>query len=372
MNKLKTILFTKTAFLFLIVLIIYLFEQNTNWVEHYYSNGLYQYTSYLQGFFISWIPISFGDILYLLSIIFFLYKLIVVLRKIYSAKNKKSVLLIASKNLLQAVLIIFISFELLWGINYSRLGVAYQFNLKKKGYTSNELTELIQDLIFDANKCRQQISDTSLPDLSIDSIFFETKKCYASISKFYPFLKTSFFAVKPSVFSFAGNYFGYTGYCNPFTGEAQIRADLPRILLPFICCHEVAHQLGYASEEEANFIACIAANESKDIRFKYSLDLELLDYAQKELMLHYIADNEMKKYLMVVNSFKDCTSIQVKKDRKAIRDFFSKNRKDVANISNFVYDKYLKLNKQQQGLESYNAVVDWVLSYRKQFLYTNN
>lgn len=372
MMILRKILHSKTTILLLTAFVIFLFEQNANWVENYYSNGFYYYISYLQRLFFYWLPCSIGDMLYVVFGMYLIYKLVKFINKFRKKENRKKTIVNAVKWFLNLLLIIFIVFKILWGINYSRLGVTHQFKLKKNNYATEELIELTRDLIFDANKYRQQISDTSLPGLNIDSIFLETEKCYSSISRFYPFLRTNFFAVKPSLFSFAGNYLGYTGYYNPFSGEAQIRSDLPLILLPFICAHEVAHQLGYASEEEANFIGCIATNESKDIRFKYSLDLELLDYAQKELMLHYISNGNVREYVMLVNSFKDCMSVQVKKDRKAIRDFFNKNRKDVANISNFVYDKYLKLNKQQQGIESYNAVIAWVLSYQNQFSRINN
>lgn len=367
MNNLKKIFYSKTALLLLVVVMIYLFEQNAIWVENFYSKGLYRYISLLQSILLNWLPFSFGDVLYVVIGIYILYRVIKFSKTVYISTNKRKYLLYAVKHIVNFLCVALIIFKLLWGINYSRLGVAYQFKLTKHNYSNDELIDFTKALIFDANECRQKITDTSLPEMPLDLIFSETEKCYVRISEFYPFLTANYFAIKPSLYSFAGNYLGYTGYYNPFTGEAQIRSDLPSILLPFICCHEVAHQLGYASEEEANFIGCIAANESTDIRFKYSIDLELLDYTQKELMLRYVASNRTKEYLMLANSFRDCMSTQVKNDRNAIRDFFNKNRKDVANISNFVYDKYLKLNKQQQGIESYNEVVAWVLSYRNQF-----
>ena len=89
------------------------------------------------------------------------------------------------------------------------------------------------------------------------------------------------FALKPNLYSGLGNYFGYTGYYNPFTGEAQVRTDIPQILTPAIACHEVAHQLGYASEDEANFIAYLLCSHSNNIYFKYAITLELIDYAYK-------------------------------------------------------------------------------------------
>ncbi len=346
---------------------IFCFEQNSFWVEKYYSNGIYKFTSIAQRVLFSWLPFSIGDVLYILISIYILVKIVKFIKRIITEKERLSIVKKAVGKTIQSAAIAFIVFKLLWGINYSRVGVTQQFDLHKSNYTKDELVELTTDLIFDANYCRKQIADTNLPQLNIDSIFIETENCYAKISKYYPFLTVKQFAVKPSLYSVAGNYLGYTGYYNPFTGEAQVRSDLPKILLPFICCHEVAHQLGYASEEEANFIGFLAANESNNIAFRYSLDLELLDYAQHELMVKFFSEMDVKGFITTSYSMRDCMSKQVKKDRKQIKEFFIANRKDISNVSNFVYDKYLKANKQPTGITSYNTVIDWVLNYRKKF-----
>ncbi|MCX6209423.1 MAG: DUF3810 domain-containing protein [Bacteroidetes bacterium] len=356
----------KNTTLIALIVMIFCFEQNSFWVEKYYSNGFYKITSIVQRSLFSWIPFSIGDILYVLVVLYIVVKIFRFIQQILNAKERLIIFKAGLTSLLQFLSIIYILFKLLWGLNYSRLGVAHQFNLKKYAYTKEELIDLTRDLIFDANFCRKQIADTNLPRSSIDSIFAESKKCYQKISSKYTFLKAQQFAVKPSLYSLAGNYFGYTGYYNPFTGEAQIRSDLPSVLLPVICCHEVAHQLAYASEEEANFIGCIAANESDNIIFRYSLDLELIDYAQRELASIFIESNRIKELIATNYSLKNCMSEQVKKDRKAIRQFFEKNRNDIANYSNIVYDKYLKLNKQSKGISSYNEVIGWILGYKKQ------
>ena len=58
-------------------------------------------------------------------------------------------------------------------------------------------------------------------------------------------LKYHFRSAKPSLFSYIGNYLGYTGYYNPFTGEAQVNTTVPLFIQPFTTCHEMGHQLGY-------------------------------------------------------------------------------------------------------------------------------
>jgi hypothetical protein len=79
------------------------------------------------------------------------------------------------------------------------------------------------------------------------------------------------------------SYLGYSGYYNPFTGEAQVNTTIPIFLQPFVSCHEIAHQLGYAREDEANFVAYLVAKNSTDQSLKYSAYLDLFIYANRAL-----------------------------------------------------------------------------------------
>ena len=110
----------------------------------------------------------------------------------------------------------------------------------------------------------------------MDSLIHQTIKHYGTISQPYPFLSYSHPNVKWAQLPKLGDYVGYLAFYHPLTGEAIIRNDLPILTLPFTISHEIAHQLGYASETEANFIAFVLASESSDPLFKYSMALQLL------------------------------------------------------------------------------------------------
>ena len=54
---------------------------------------------------------------------------------------------------------------------------------------------------------------------------------------------------------------GYGGYLNPLPlRHKSIRVNLKLRVLKVTAAHEIAHQLGYAAEEEANFIAIDRSN----------------------------------------------------------------------------------------------------------------
>ena len=65
--------------------------------------------------------------------------------------------------------------------------------------------------------------------------------------------------------------------------EAQVDGLIPIFKYPTTSAHEVAHQLGYAAENEANFIGCLATISHDDIYFKYTGYTFALRYCLNEI-----------------------------------------------------------------------------------------
>jgi len=269
--------------------------------------------------------------------------------------------------LVKDVLWIYIVFKLIWGLNYDRLGIEYQLGISKATYTKEEVTVLTNQLIAKLNECRRQIKDTVLPQPALDTIYREASRSYQTASYHFDFLNYSSRSVKGSLFSGIGDYMGFSGYYNPFTGEAQLRTDIPRMLIPFITCHEMAHQLGYASESEANFVGYLAASASSNVYFRYSVYNDLFSYAQGEEIFMYGKGSDYKAFENVVLYNKTHLDTLVKKDRREVRDFFNKRRNRISPAISGLYDQYLKMNKQTKGINSYNEVIGWLLSYQKKY-----
>ncbi len=90
-------------------------------------------------------------------------------------------------------------------------------------------------------------------------------------------------AVKQMFAGTIGSYSGFLGYYNPFTGEAQVNTTAPDFVIPFTTCHEMAHQLGYASESEASFVGYLVTKYNNLPVFNYSAYFDLFSYANAEL-----------------------------------------------------------------------------------------
>ncbi|MES2004082.1 MAG: DUF3810 domain-containing protein [Bacteroidota bacterium] len=360
-------LWVKLGLLFIIALTISLFSLFPGQVEKIYSVGIYPGLANTLRTLTRWIPVSVGDILYAWLVIWLIIRLVKGIRLIYLKQCTRERLVLFLFAATRTVLWVYIIFKLMWGLNYNRLGIAYQLKIDKKEYSKEEVTQLTDQLIGKLNECRRQIKDSVLPEPPLDTLYREAFRSYQSISLEYEFLNYRNRSVKPSLFTCIGDYMGFTGYYNPFTGEAQLRTDVPRILIPYIACHEMAHQLGYASESEANFVGYLAAAASKDVYFRYSVYLDLFSYAQGEEIMQYGKEKDFKNFEAIIKHNRESLDTLVKRDRKQIREFFTKRRNRISPAVSSLYDQYLKMNKQMEGVNSYDEVIGWLIAYQKKY-----
>lgn len=360
-------LWVKLGILFSIALIISIFSRFPWAVEQYYSVGIYPGLSSTLRILTKKIPFSLGDILYSILIINLIVQITKGITILYKKQYSRNSVVLFLFRFTNNILWLYIIFQLLWGLNYHRLGIANQLKIAKNEYTKEEVVQLTNQLIDKLNECRRQIKDTLLPSPTLESLFREAYISYQQVSIPYNFLNYRNRSVKGSLYSGLGDYMGFTGYYNPFTGEAQLRTDVPRVLLPMITCHEMAHQLGYASESEANFVGYLAASSSKDVFFRYSVYLDLFSYAQGEEILLFGKEKDFKKFESVIKENRDGLDTLVKKDRREIRDFFNLRKNRISPAVSSLYDQYLKMNKQLKGLDTYNEVVGWLIGYQKKF-----
>jgi len=337
------------------------------WIEKHYSTDWYIQISIVLRNITGWMPFSLGDIIYILFgfslLVSIIRGIVLIFKKQFSwARFGSSV-----SKWIRGLMWIYIWFNILWGLNYSRLGIAHQLKLQQDEYCKEDVVALTNQLITKVNDCRKQIKDTILPQPSMKQIFEGAVNNYKTVSDNFYFLSYQTASVKSSLYSQLGNYFGFTGYYNPFTGEAQVRNDVPRVLIPYIVSHEMAHQLGYASESEANFVGYLSASSSADVYFRYSVYLDMLDYAQGEEIKLFLIDRDIKGLMNTLKQNKTNLDSLVRKDRKEIRDFFYKRKNKISPVVSNMYDQYLKMNKQLAGINSYNEVIGWLLAYQKKY-----
>jgi len=341
-----------------------------NGVSEYFSFGLFQYIGEGLRSISGATIVPLGEYIYLIIIILLIIKLI---ESLFLFKNKFNIhsfwhdLLNFGKRLFMKLVQVYVVFMLLWGLNYQKSSLAKSFHLSiDTSYSEVQLDALSLDLISQLNLIRQNLPDSVIASLNYKQVFEHTLQEYWAIQKSYPFLQVQKPVLKKAHFPSWGDYIGYMAFYQPITGEAIIRTDVPLLTLPFTSCHELAHQMGYASEAEANFIAFVVASKTNDPVLKYSMLLQMFTYSQSEQLSLIAKTGNFEKWKQIVNRNKTLLNPKVIADRKKIKDFFIQRQQLLLPASTSLYDQFLQWNKQAKGIKSYDEVLLWVIAYNKQ------
>ena len=325
-------------------------------VEKYYSTGAYPYIGAFQRILLGWIPFSIGDLFYAAAGIYLIYSLINFIKRIVKRRADRKYYKNVTLTFITGVLAVYVVFNLFWGLNYNRLGIDYQLKLDKLDYNKEDLTEVARLVAQKMNELQTGSMNTRKPLHKKRHLFESAVGAYENLSSRVPVIAYGHPSVKPSIFSYLGNYLGFTGYYNPFSGEAQVNTTVPLFVRPFTTCHEIGHQLGYAKESEANFAGYLSATSSKDTAFLYSVYFEMFAYTSRYL---YYSDSM---------ALKDITlhlSTGVKDDIRTLREFYLQYKTPLETAIDRLYSQYLKANQQPSGKMSYSEVVSMLIAYYK-------
>ena len=350
----KKLSVTQSLSLFLVIqlLLVKVLSYFPNIIEQYYSKGIYPFISKIFRTIFGWIPFSMGDVLYFF-IGFILW--IGIYKWIKSNfKNTKQQLFKFGAYLS----VFYFLFHLLWGLNYHRNSLYKTLALEQKSYSLFELTQLTHHLLDKLKQSQLQLvkNDTIAVIISYSKteILKKTEFAYQALADDYPQYQYKKASLKKSLFSLPLSYMGFSGYLNPLSGEAHVNSKVPKIKLPAISCHEVAHQLGIASESEANFIGFLAATKSPDKNFNYSGYIAALRYSIGTI--HHRDSIIAKKIIKKI-------PLGILKNIKESKDFWESYQNDLEPIFKLFYDNYLKANQQKDGLKSYSKMVDLLVAY---------
>ena len=346
------------AGLIAVVMIIRLAAGNSWWVENAYSSGFYGgFAQCLRRIF-GWLPFSIGDCIYLFAGLWIAFKITRMVLKIIRRQMSWRVIADGVFQIGFILLILYIVFNVFWGLNYDRKGIISQMKLEPGTIDTASLKIVNLLLLEKLNESKTMLMKSRSLYPSNQELFERALTCYRDGERQFPFLRYHTKSVKSSLFGWLGNYLGFTGYYNPFTGEAQINTTVPAFIRPYTTVHEMAHQLGYAKEEEANFVGYLVATASNDTLFHYSTYLDLFIYANRVV---YLTDS------MAAKSSAKLLLPEVKADIREWRDFLKSHRNPLEPMITWVYGNYLRLNRQPKGMFSYNEVIVDLIAYYKKF-----
>lgn len=322
-----------------------------DFIERYYSQGLYPIISKISRYLFGWVPFSVGDIFYLLIGI-------VAIRWIY-----KNILRLTYEpvrfftDIVATLSIVYVVFNILWGFNYYRVPLHKTLDLKTD-YTTEQLIETTKRLISKSNEMHRSLGfeDSIMVKIPYThkEVYSKSVNGYENLENDYPYFAYHPKSIKSSSWSLGLTYMGYSGYYNPFSGEAQVNRFIKIHKFPVVTCHEQAHQLGYAAENEANFIATLATLYNDDPYIQYTGYIFALRYCVNE-----IARRDLDQYHEIIAT----VNPGILASYKEMRDFWASYENPFEGLSKIFWDQFLKANNQSKGIMSYNYMVALVVNH---------
>lgn len=249
-----------------------------------------------------------------------------------------------------------------WSLNFQRLPFAVSAGLDMRPSSLAELRAVCQSLIGDSNVLRTDLPEHRDGSLRLvdgpRSALARVGRGFAAAAKRHPFVEDAPHS-QPKLLSSSAlfSYLGITGVYLPFTAEAYVNSTLPDVELPFSASHETAHRLGFAREDEANYLGYLACRLHPDRDFRYAGTLGASAYALAAL-----------GRVDPVNALElsERRSPAVRRDLRALADWSKRYRSRAADVGHAVNDAFLRSQGQRDGLRSYGRMVDLLIAEQRQ------
>ncbi|MCM1991629.1 DUF3810 domain-containing protein [Oceanirhabdus seepicola] len=253
--------------------------------------------------------------------------------------------------------VLYFLFIVLWGLNYNRISFGEAIGIEKREYTQSELVKLHEHTVYELNRLRKEVEVDEKNVMTVSGgykdIFKRAELGYKLASQNYPTLDGDYGSPKYFISDFV-RYIQLGGIYWPYTGQPAVDTKMPYTVMPFVTIHEMAHQRGYAQEDEANFIAYVLCTKHPDLDFQYSSNIFAIRFTTSALR---------KENPELLKKLNEKLSDDVKRDLKNYTDYWNKYDVGLEKINDWVNDLHLKSNGVKDGTKSYSRVLDWIISY---------
>lgn len=206
---------------------------------------------------------------------------------------------------------------------------------------------------------RQAVHENRQGVFIITNLSSIQKEILSQQAKLPPYISdkktTQILDIKPSLFKNIMSFTGILGYYNPFTAEAQYNSELPSTFIPFTTAHESSHQLGFAREQEANFVGYLIGINSSNPELRYSTEFFTL-----KSLLRFIVEEDPEFVKAILHHY----SPAMKRDRAFEKNFVYSHQGWLDDFFGFTNNLFLKSN-QQEGSVTYSYFIDLLLNYEK-------
>lgn len=307
-------------------------------VERWYSEGLYPNLQSFVTPFTNQVPIALLDVAAVCLIGAGLWR--------FGRARRKSgfvrAALSTTAGVVTAAAAAYLVFLFLWGLNYRRVPVEEKLDLDDSRITSDAVRQLARDAVGRVNELHPAAHATHQNGRTLEQAFAAAERRLGGNAATVPGVP------KRSALELYFRWAAIDGMTDPFFLEIILNPDILPIERPFVLAHEWGHLAGYADEDEANLIAWLTCLEG-DATSQYSGWLAIYGHVMSGL-----PREERRKFAAQL-------SAGPRRDLEAIAARYELSKPAVRSMARETYDAYLRANRVEDGIASYDAVVRLLL-----------
>ncbi|HEX7485806.1 MAG TPA: DUF3810 family protein [Vicinamibacterales bacterium] len=246
--------------------------------------------------------------------------------------------------------VVYLLFLAMWGLNYRREPLWARLDFDRARVTPHSVKDLARLVVGRVNALHPDAHAAGWP--AWESLPAMLGPSYERVQRELTDMQPAVPGVpKASVLTFYFERAGVSGMVDPFALEVVVdRSQLP-VERPFVAAHEWAHLAGYATEAEANFIGWLVCLQGPPAA-EYSGDLSLLIY-----LLSALPDSDRREVAQAI-------SAGPRRDILAIQRRVARGWPWLQRPVWWVYDRYLRANRVDQGVRSYGTALELMVGTR--------
>lgn len=254
-------------------------------------------------------------------------------------------------------------FYVMWGFHYARPPIEQRLGWPSLDAGGADLDRLAGEMVDAANaeyralhpEARETGYDALTPPPDRRALIDHLASGWIEVESIAGSgLAAGFGDPKPLLGSRVLDHLGLAGFYFPWTGEANYNRGTPPVSLPQVVAHEMAHQRGFAPEDEANFIGYLVAALSPHPYPRYSAAV----FAQRQLIFEVARRDREKARALVERRLPG-----VQRDIDAERAYWERFEGPATQAAARVNDAYLKSQRVEGGIESYSRSVELLIIY---------
>lgn len=306
-------------------------------VERWYSEGLYPSIQTAITPLANRVPVALLDIAGGAGLLLVFAWLLARVRKAGVLRAAWS----GAGRLLVIASVVYLAFLGMWGCNYRRVPLQEKLEFSESRVTAGAARALALEAVDRLNATHRDAAELREPS-PLEAAFAEAQRILGSNWRAVPGVP------KRSVLGWYFRRAAIDGMTDPFFLEIVLNPDLLPVERPFVLAHEWAHLAGHADEAEANFVAWLTCVRG-DAMTRYSGWLAL--YGQ---LMGALPQDERRE---IAGRLADGP----RRDLAAIAARYQASSPVVRAAARDAYDAYLKANRVDEGIASYDGVVQLVL-----------